>query len=312
MSAAVIASASRGTLVGAPERRRRNEGRVHGSEAPRLGGEYAAQPAGVLGSRPPALADEDCLAVPSGQSDRIDFNLPWLICPERADHLQTHPAEQHRLYLIPAGTPHASGAGNVVLEISATPYVYTLRFYDWLRRDLDGALRPVHLRHAFSNLDPRRRGESVRELMPESSVVRRGSGWSELALGRSPELFFASSSAADASTSRAAARTRHSLGDPTGSSVGLVIVGAADGLAARPSCTASRPPWPSSSSPDLRRTRARPRPRTCCRVRPRGSRSHRSRPLTTRLFPPPGRRYWVVSTNPRAGARSNFGPVPRA
>jgi mannose-6-phosphate isomerase class I len=109
--------------------------------------------------------------------------------PER--YLQTHPAEQHRLYLIPAGTPHASGAGNVVLEISATPYLYTLRFYDWLRRDLEGALRPVHLRHAFSNLDLRRRGESVRELMPEPSMVRRGSGWSELALGRSPELFFA-------------------------------------------------------------------------------------------------------------------------
>ena len=110
---------------------------------------------------------------------------------EPEHYLQTHPAEQHRLYLIPAGTPHASGAGNVVLEISATPYVYTLRFYDWLRRDLEGALRPVHLQHAFSNLDPRRRGESVRELMPEPSVVRRGSGWSELALGRSPELFFA-------------------------------------------------------------------------------------------------------------------------
>jgi mannose-6-phosphate isomerase class I len=109
--------------------------------------------------------------------------------PER--YLQTHPAEQHRLYLIPAGTPHASGAGNVVLEISATPYLYTLRFYDWLRRDLDGALRPVHLRHAFSNLDPRRRGDSVRDLMPEPLVVRRGTGWSEVALGRLPELFFA-------------------------------------------------------------------------------------------------------------------------
>jgi mannose-6-phosphate isomerase class I len=109
--------------------------------------------------------------------------------PER--YLQTHPAEQHRLYLIPAGTPHASGAGNVVLEISATPYLYTLRFYDWLRRDLDGTLRPVHLRHAFSNLDPRRRGKSVRELMPEPSMVRDGPGFRELALGRSPELFFA-------------------------------------------------------------------------------------------------------------------------
>jgi mannose-6-phosphate isomerase class I len=109
--------------------------------------------------------------------------------PER--YLQTQPAKQHRLYLIPAGTPHASGAGNVVLEISATPYLYTLRFYDWLRRDLDGSLRPVHLRHAFSNLDLRRRGKSVRELMPEPSVIRDGSGWIELGLGRSPELFFA-------------------------------------------------------------------------------------------------------------------------
>jgi mannose-6-phosphate isomerase class I len=110
--------------------------------------------------------------------------------PER--YLETHPAVQHRLYLIPAGTPHASGAGNVVLEISATPYLYTLRFYDWLRRDLDGELRPVHLRHAFSNLDPRRRGQAVRrELIPEPVIVRRGAGWTELALGKVPELFFA-------------------------------------------------------------------------------------------------------------------------
>jgi mannose-6-phosphate isomerase class I len=110
--------------------------------------------------------------------------------PER--YLQTHPARQHRLYLIPAGTPHASGAGNVVLEISATPYLYTLRFYDWLRRDLDGALRPVHLTHAFSNLDPRRSGEAVRrELVPEPRQTRGGAGWLELELGRIPDLFFA-------------------------------------------------------------------------------------------------------------------------
>ncbi|MDP8958410.1 MAG: hypothetical protein M3N51_04240 [Actinomycetota bacterium] len=62
------------------------------------------------------------------------------------------PARRHRLYLIPAGTPHASSAGNVVLEISATPYLYSLRFYDWLRADLAGALRPIHLRHAFAHL----------------------------------------------------------------------------------------------------------------------------------------------------------------
>jgi mannose-6-phosphate isomerase class I len=107
-------------------------------------------------------------------------------------YLQTHPAVQHRLYLIPAGTPHASGAGNLVLEISATPYLYTLRFYDWLRRDLDGELRPVHLAHAFSNLDSRRSGESVcLELIPKPRLVREGAGWTELELGRLPDVFYA-------------------------------------------------------------------------------------------------------------------------
>jgi mannose-6-phosphate isomerase class I len=107
-------------------------------------------------------------------------------------YLQTHPAVRHRLYLIPAGTPHASGAGNLVLEISATPYLYTLRFYDWLRRDLEGGLRPVHLAHAFANLDPRRSGAAVhRELIPEPRLVREGAGWVELELGRLPDVFYA-------------------------------------------------------------------------------------------------------------------------
>jgi mannose-6-phosphate isomerase class I len=110
--------------------------------------------------------------------------------PER--FLQAHPTEQHRLYLIPGGTPHASGAGSLVLEISATPYLYTLRFYDWLRRNLDGELRPVHLKHAFANLDPTRCGESVRHDLIQQPVVKRdGPGFAELSLGELNELFFA-------------------------------------------------------------------------------------------------------------------------
>ena len=109
--------------------------------------------------------------------------------PDR--YVVRHPAERHRLYLIPPGTPHASGAGNVVLEISATPYLYTLRFYDWLRRNGDGRLRPVHVGHAFANLDRSRSGARLTELVPEPRELRGGRGWTELVLGRHPELFFA-------------------------------------------------------------------------------------------------------------------------
>lgn len=105
--------------------------------------------------------------------------------------VQTVPARRHQLYLVPAGTPHGSGEGNVVLEISATPYLYSLRFYDWLRADLEGGLRPVQLGHAFANLVPERRGPAVpRDLVPEPISIRTGEGYAELAFPRHPDLSF--------------------------------------------------------------------------------------------------------------------------
>jgi mannose-6-phosphate isomerase class I len=106
-------------------------------------------------------------------------------------HVRTFPADPHRLFLIPAGTPHGSGAGNVVLEVSATPYLYSLRFYDWLRRDADGRQRPVHVEHAFSNLDTARTGAAVdRDLVQEPRTLREGPGWREEVIGALPEMFF--------------------------------------------------------------------------------------------------------------------------
>jgi mannose-6-phosphate isomerase class I len=137
-----------------------------------------------LGLREDADLDDFQAAAEQAERTGIPFD------PER--FLQAHAAERHRLYLIPGGTPHASGAGNLVLEISATPYLYTLRFYDWMRRNLDGRLRPVHLAHAFANIDPSRRGEAVsRDLIQEPRVTASGPGWAELRLGELDELFFA-------------------------------------------------------------------------------------------------------------------------
>ncbi|GLY74084.1 class I mannose-6-phosphate isomerase [Actinoallomurus iriomotensis] len=108
------------------------------------------------------------------------------------DHVQTHPATVGRLFMIPAGTPHASGAGNLVLEVSATPYLYSLRFYDWLRRDAAGASRPLPYEHGFANLDTSRRGEDVtKDLIQQPRTLRAGEGWREEVVGALPEMFYA-------------------------------------------------------------------------------------------------------------------------
>ncbi|MGW1100929.1 class I mannose-6-phosphate isomerase [Streptomyces sp. NPDC002455] len=106
------------------------------------------------------------------------------------DHVQTFPADPGQLFMIPAGTPHASGAGNLVLEISATPYLYSLRFYDWLRR-ASGVPRPLSHQHAFANLDTTRRGTEVaKDLVQQPRVLREGAGWREEVLGALPEMFY--------------------------------------------------------------------------------------------------------------------------
>lgn len=107
------------------------------------------------------------------------------------EHVQSFPATPHQLFCIPAGTPHGSGEGNVVLEVSATPYLYSLRFYDWLRRDSGDRQRPVHVEHAFRNLDTGRIGEAVtRDLVQAPRILGEGDGWAEELLGALPEMFF--------------------------------------------------------------------------------------------------------------------------
>ncbi|MFI7349392.1 class I mannose-6-phosphate isomerase [Streptomyces sp. NPDC049936] len=108
------------------------------------------------------------------------------------DHVQSHPATVGQLFMIPAGTPHASGAGNLVLEVSATPYLYSLRLYDWLRKDAAGASRPLPYEHGFANLDTERRGGDVtKDLVQQPRTLRAGEGWREEVVGALPEMFYA-------------------------------------------------------------------------------------------------------------------------
>ena len=81
-----------------------------------------------------------------------------------ADKYINHfPAKKHDHFLIPAGTIHCSGRNCMVLEISATPYIFTMKLWDWGRLGLDGKPRPIHIDHGEKVIQWNRRTEWVKE-----------------------------------------------------------------------------------------------------------------------------------------------------
>lgn len=98
--------------------------------------------------------------------------------PEK--YVESFPAKKHDHFLIPAGTIHCSGRNGMVLEISATPYIFTFKLYDWGRVNLDGKPRPINLDHGIANIQWNRTTEWIKSnLLNRIEHVNEGDGWTE-------------------------------------------------------------------------------------------------------------------------------------
>lgn len=113
--------------------------------------------------------DESYYLLDAGEDATVYLGLKEGIDPERMlaglraaadpakpfdadEFVNRFPAKKHDHFLIPAGTVHASGSNSMVLEISATPFIFTFKLWDWGRVGLDGIPRPTHVEHGAKNI----------------------------------------------------------------------------------------------------------------------------------------------------------------
>lgn len=95
-------------------------------------------------------------------------------------YVQTWPAKKHDHFLIPGGTVHCSGAESMVLEISATPYIFTFKLWDWERLGMDGRPRPINIEHGRQVIQWERTTEwTKKNLVAQIERVAEGTGWVE-------------------------------------------------------------------------------------------------------------------------------------
>ncbi|WP_228527879.1 class I mannose-6-phosphate isomerase [Pararhodonellum marinum] len=95
-------------------------------------------------------------------------------------HVKKWPVKKHDHVSIPAGTVHCSGIGSMVLEISATPYIFTFKLWDWGRLGLDGKPRPINIEHGEKVIQWDRTATWVeKNALNLVEPLASGPGWSE-------------------------------------------------------------------------------------------------------------------------------------
>ncbi|MEO6686411.1 MAG: mannose-6-phosphate isomerase, partial [Dyadobacter sp.] len=121
-------------------------------------------------------------ALEAAQEGEDDFDADKFV--------QKWPVKKHDHILIPAGTIHCSGADTVVLEISATPFIFTFKLWDWGRMGLDGKPRPISLEHGKKNIQwQRTTAWAEKNLVNQVENIASGDGWREERTGLDSESF---------------------------------------------------------------------------------------------------------------------------
>lgn len=95
-------------------------------------------------------------------------------------YVNVFPAKKHDHFLIPNGTIHCSGTNGMVLEISATPYIFTFKLYDWGRMGMNGKPRAINIAHGEKVIDWNKDTQyCIDNLVDQVQEVATGDGWRE-------------------------------------------------------------------------------------------------------------------------------------
>lgn len=105
------------------------------------------------------------------------------------NHIDSVPGRQ---VMIPGGTIHASGRGQLILELgSLTMGSYTYKMYDYNRIDSDGKPRPIHLNMGEKALKKERKTSWVNENVAIEPIPDgSGEGWEQFIVGKTELMYY--------------------------------------------------------------------------------------------------------------------------
>lgn len=105
------------------------------------------------------------------------------------NHIDSVPGRQ---IMIPGGTIHASGRGQLILELgSLTVGSYTYKLYDYNRIDTDGQRRPIHTTMGEKALQFSRTSSWVKQNIAIDPVPDgSGEGWRQYIIGKTDLMYY--------------------------------------------------------------------------------------------------------------------------